>query len=287
MGILQTPCPPCCSKPHSPEHPRAEVRMLRLVLVGFLWVSCGFVSSESLLCSCIWCRSFLKSSSSSFFAYMGGGCGGEWWVSVCVFGFVCVRAHIIWFAISFFCSSRTLSFLISFSMRLCDLSFSYESYAVSSRLAGSGDDQQAGRQAGRTARQHIQAGATNTCCFMRRRSPSGACTRRVVVHHARAAAEGRRHKIVERLDWMDLSCGFRGLRCPILQTHTHHNKQQKTNTRSIPPTQYNNSHRLPPCVASRARRGCKKGGQAGARRPAAWIEGEDPATGVLLVQRHR
>lgn len=115
----------------------------------------------------------------------------------------------------------------------------------------------------------------HTCMHTSRRRPS--CS----------AAEGRRHKIVERPDLMDLSCGFRGLRCPILQTHTHHNKQQKTNTRSIPPTQYNNSHRLPPCVASRARRGCKKGGQAGARRPAAWIEGEDPATGVLLVQRHR
>lgn len=85
------------------------------------------------------------------------GVGNEWWVSVCVFGFVCGCAHIIWFAISFFCSSRTLSFLISFSMRLCDLSFSYESYAVSSRLAGSGDDQQAGRQAGRRDHTYRQA----------------------------------------------------------------------------------------------------------------------------------
>ena len=208
---------------------------------------------------------------------------------VCVCVSVC--AHIIWFAISFSCSSQLLSYLISFSMRLCDLSFSYESYAVSSRLAGSGDDQQAGRQAGRR---------DNTCRQARqiRVVSCGADHRQALAYmHAHVASSSvvlaRRQKaedaskIVERLDWMDLSCGFRGLRCPILQTHTHHNKQQKTNTRSIPPTQYNNSHRLPPCVASRARRGCKKGGQAGARRPAAWIEGEDPATGVLLVQRHR
>ena len=97
-------------------------------------------------------------SSSSFFAYMGGGSWGcVVGFCVCIWVCVCVCAHIIWFAISFFCSSRTLSYLISFSLWLCDLSFSYESYAVSSRLAGSGDDQQAGRQAGRRDNTYRQA----------------------------------------------------------------------------------------------------------------------------------
>lgn len=146
---------------------------------------------------------------------------------VCIWVCVCVRAHIIWFAISFFCSSRILSFLISFSMRLCDLSFSYESYAVSSRLAGSGDDQQAGRQAGRRDHTYRQARQIRvvSCGADHRQAHAHVASSSAVLARRQKAEDAS--KIVERLDWMDLSCGFRGLRCPILQTHTHHNKQQK------------------------------------------------------------